>query len=63
MNRVKEIQEKQKAPKIDKDASKRFVRSALWQMAHKKAQEGTASTSKGNIFDLFIESWTFSQNY
>ena len=56
MNRVKEIQEKQKAPKIDKDASKRFVRSALWQMAHKKAQEGAASTSAGNILDSYIDS-------
>ena len=56
MNRVKDIQEKQKAPKIDKDASKRFVRSALWQMAHKKAQEGAASTSAGNILDSYIDS-------
>ena len=48
MNRVKEIQEKQNAPKIDKAASKRFVRSALWQMAHKKAKESTPAASKGN---------------
>lgn len=35
MNRVKEIQDKEKAPKLDVSASKRFVRSALWQAAQK----------------------------
>ncbi|ELU03495.1 hypothetical protein CAPTEDRAFT_102365 [Capitella teleta] len=36
MKRVKDITDKEKAPKLDKDASKRFVRSALWQEAQKK---------------------------
>ncbi|RUS83640.1 hypothetical protein EGW08_008608 [Elysia chlorotica] len=42
MARVKEIEDKKKAPKLDKSASKRFVRSALWQAAQKK--DGTPST-------------------
>ena len=37
MNRVKEVEAKQKAPKINKDAAKRFVRSALWQQAQQKS--------------------------
>ena len=36
MNRVKEIEAKLKAPKINKDAAKRFIRSALWQQAQQK---------------------------
>ena len=39
MNRVKEVEEKQKAPKINKDAAKRFVRSALWQQAQQKTHK------------------------
>ena len=39
MTRVKEIEDKKKAPKLDKSASKRFVRSALWQAAQKKGKE------------------------
>ena len=35
MNRVREIQDKAKAPKLDKGASKRFVKSALWQPGQK----------------------------
>ena len=54
MTRVKEIQDKQNAPKLDKAASKRFVRSALWQMAHKKAKEGAPSTSTGNPSDQSV---------
>ncbi len=46
MNRVKDIQEKANAPRIDKEASKRFVRSALWQMAKKKAKQ--TSSNEGN---------------
>ncbi|GAB1599829.1 nuclear nucleic acid-binding protein C1D-like [Argonauta hians] len=44
MNRVKEIEDKAKAPKVNSDAAKRFVRNALWQSAHKKSH---ASSSKG----------------
>ena len=39
MTRVKEIQEKEKAPKIDQGAAKRFVRSALWQQAHSQTPQ------------------------
>ncbi|XP_067136474.1 nuclear nucleic acid-binding protein C1D isoform X2 [Centruroides vittatus] len=31
MLRAKEIADKEKAPKIDKEAAKRFVRSSLWE--------------------------------
>ena len=50
MSRVKEIQEKEVAPKLNVDASKRFVRNALWDAAHKKGsdqqQQLSASKSK-----------------
>ena len=49
MDRVKEIQDKEKAPKVNVNAAKRFVRNALWEKAHKKATEpdiATASSSK-----------------
>lgn len=47
MTRVKEIEDKKKAPKLDKSASKRFVRSALWQAAQKKGEdEGSSSGFK-----------------
>jgi len=35
MSRVKEIQDKQLAPRLDVGASKRFVRNALWDTAQK----------------------------
>ena len=35
MGRVKEIQDKELAPRIDVSASKRFVRNALWDAAQK----------------------------
>ena len=37
MNRLKEIQEKEKAPSLNVDASKRFVKSALWKAAQNKS--------------------------
>ncbi|KAK2177884.1 hypothetical protein NP493_574g01040 [Ridgeia piscesae] len=39
MKRLQEVQDKEKAPKLNKDASKRFIRSALWQQAHKEAEQ------------------------
>ncbi|CAI9729751.1 Hypothetical predicted protein [Octopus vulgaris] len=42
MNRVKEIEDKAKAPRLNSDAAKRFVRNALWQSAHKKSQPGSS---------------------
>ncbi|KAH3851410.1 hypothetical protein DPMN_093891 [Dreissena polymorpha] len=38
MNRVKEIQDRKKAPKLNVQASKRMVKSALWQAAQKSLQ-------------------------
>merc|ERR1712168_267742 len=37
MQRVNELEEATKAPKVDKGAAKRFIRSALWEDAHKQA--------------------------
>jgi len=37
MSRVKEIQDKRLAPRLDIDASKRFMRNALWSAAQKLA--------------------------
>ena len=53
MNRVKEVEEKQKAPKLNKDAAKRFVRSALWQQAQQKTHktelgDGASGSGGGN---------------
>lgn len=46
MNRVKEIQDKAKAPKVNAGAAKRMVKSALWQAAQKKVeQQGRGETS------------------
>ncbi|KAK3603069.1 hypothetical protein CHS0354_015764 [Potamilus streckersoni] len=55
MNRVKEIQDKALAPKIDVKATKRFVKSALWQAAHNK-KEADATTSKESPSDWNRES-------
>ncbi|PVD26175.1 hypothetical protein C0Q70_13844 [Pomacea canaliculata] len=43
MNRVKEAQESLNAPKIDKAAAKRFIKSALWQKA-KQQQENSSQS-------------------
>ena len=56
MNRVKDIQEKAKAPKVDKGAAKRFVKNSLWQAAKAKTQEDTPCKTEqttiqiGNVF-------------
>merc|ERR1712025_937104 len=36
MTRIKDLEEKAKASSLDKDAAKRFIRSALWQQAQQK---------------------------
>ncbi|KAK2156845.1 hypothetical protein LSH36_204g10034 [Paralvinella palmiformis] len=46
MGRVKEIEDRLKAPKLDKSASKKFVRNALWQAAHKRSGSSTDTPSK-----------------
>ncbi|KAG9275074.1 nuclear nucleic acid-binding protein C1D [Astyanax mexicanus] len=38
MNRVKEITDKKKAARLDKDAASRFVRNALWDAEESKAK-------------------------
>lgn len=40
MARVKEIEDKKKAPKLNKEVSKRYVRAALWKAAQHKPGEG-----------------------
>lgn len=58
MNRVKEAQESLNAPKIDKAAAKRFIKSALWQKA-KQQQENSSqsevqpSSSSGSVPSTF----------
>ncbi|CAH1790895.1 unnamed protein product, partial [Owenia fusiformis] len=52
MVRVKEVTDKLNAPKIDAPAAKRFVKSALWQAAHKQAEQkeepSTSNTPDGS---------------
>jgi len=50
MTRVKEIQDKETAPKLNVDASKRFVRNALWDAAHKKVSDKQPAASKSMLF-------------
>lgn len=45
MNRVKEIQDREKAPSLNVDASKRFVKSALWKAAQTKTTGETEGES------------------
>jgi len=45
MARVKEIQDKHLAPRINVDASKRFVRNALWDAAQKSAPSAVKSAT------------------
>ena len=40
MNRVKEIEDKEVAPKLNVEVTKRFVRNALWDAAHNKSATG-----------------------
>ena len=54
MARVKQIQDKANAPKLDKGAANRFVKNALWAAAHKESQPeegaaGSADDNKGKI--------------
>jgi hypothetical protein len=55
MGRVKEITEKQSAPKLDVDASKRFLRNALWDAAHKKTPAQEEPKTKKSIDLLSID--------
>ena len=38
MSRIKDIQDREKAPRLDKPASKRFLRNALWLAAQSRKQ-------------------------
>jgi len=54
MGRVKEIQDKQLAPRLDVDASKRFVRNALWDAAQKASTpKAVKSTCLSKIIHVF----------
>ena len=44
--RVKQIEDKQKAMKLDKNAAKRFVRSALWEPTPDSTKEETTHKRK-----------------
>jgi len=55
MGRVKEIQDKQLAPRLDAAASKRFVRNALWDAAQKSSTPAAVkSTSLVDLFYLYV---------
>ncbi len=47
MNKVKEITDKKKAARLDKDAASRFVRNALWDAEDKKTKGSTEHPRKG----------------
>lgn len=46
MNRVKEITDKKKAARLDKDAASRFVRNALWDAEEAKAKADAEKPQK-----------------
>ncbi|XP_067277207.1 nuclear nucleic acid-binding protein C1D [Pseudorasbora parva] len=47
MNKVKEITDKRKAARLDKNAASRFVRNALWEPEDKKRKDTTEHSHKG----------------
>ncbi|XP_059421543.1 nuclear nucleic acid-binding protein C1D [Carassius carassius] len=47
MNKVKEITDKRKAARLDKDAASRFVRNALWDAEDKKRKDSTEHPHRG----------------
>jgi len=53
MSRVKEIQDKQLAPRLNVDASKRFVRNALWNAAQNMSTPTSAVKSTVAVFDYY----------
>ena len=53
MGRLKEIQDKEKAPKLDQGVAKRIVRHALWEQAQKDSVASTVNQSKSKIL-LFL---------
>lgn len=50
MNKVKEITDKKKAARLDKDAAGRFVRNALWQPEEGKDATAQAPKAKHKRF-------------
>lgn len=54
MGRVKEIEDKAKAPKLDTGATKRFMRRALWQNAHKEAAENSKTGFNRLIYFILL---------
>lgn len=60
MLRVREAEDKAKAPKLDKDASKRFVRNALWQQAHKRgATDSSPATEGGGVYCILSNACSY----
>lgn len=59
MNRVKEIQDREKAPKLNVQASKRMIKSALWQAAQKSLQENGNGTLHLHLlkFSVYLQIW------
>ena len=56
MGRVKEIQDKHLAPRINVDASKRFVRNALWDAAQKlSSPSAVKSMSSVKLLSNYIQ--------
>ncbi|XP_016124330.1 nuclear nucleic acid-binding protein C1D isoform X1 [Sinocyclocheilus grahami] len=47
MNKVKEITDKRKAARLDKDAASRFVRNALWEPEDKKREDTAEHPQRG----------------
>ena len=45
MDKLKSVADRQSAPKIDKQASTRIMRNALWQQAHAKDKDPTNTES------------------
>ena len=55
MGRVKEIQDKPLEPRLNVDASKRFIRNALWDAAQKlSTPTAVKSTDLINLCNLFM---------
>ena len=54
MGRLKEIQDKEKAPKLDQGVAKRIVRHALWEQAQKDSTASTVNQSKSKSMILLF---------
>lgn len=55
MNRVKEILDRQKSAKLDKNAVARFVKHALWEPGVKEDQTNDSGQHSGEF--RFVQQW------